>query len=326
MRVTPPPPNLISAQFGRTVATLRESIARTAEESTTGRYADLTAHLSGRIGTAMLSQKAVDDIAFRREQLSLREGRLDVTQQSLSLIHDRVLGLDTRMREALANGNELSQGLTARDAKAALGNVFNMLNVRFGERFLFAGDATATQPLASPDDLLADLRNLADTAIDAADFAASLDTYFNTPGGGWQTSMLQSSPNASDPDAVTANDPALVELISGLAMMALSDPDTSPTLLKTDPDIVLAGAERVTSGLTALTNVRADRGVIQEQIEVEKESLNVEETIFTIALNSLSARDQFEAATALKQLESTLEASYLLTSRLSSLSLLNYLR
>lgn len=326
MRVTPPPPNLISAQFGRTVATLRESIARTAEESTTGRYADLTAHLSGRIGTAMLSQKAVDDIAFRREQLSLREGRLDVTQQSLGLIHDRVLGLDTRMREALATGNELSQGLTARDAKAALGNVFSMLNVRFGERFLFAGDATATQPLGSPDDLLADLRNLADTAIDAADFAASLDTYFNTPGGGWQTSMLQSSPNASDPDAVTANDPALVGLISGLAMMALSDPDTSPALLKTDSDIVLAGAERVTSGLTALTNVRADRGVIQEQIEVEKQSLNVEETIFTIALNNLSARDQYEAATALKQLESTLEASYLLTSRLSSLSLLNYLR
>jgi flagellar hook-associated protein 3 FlgL len=326
VRITPPSTNLISAHFGQTVATLRENITRTAEESTTGRYSDLTAHLSGRIGTAMMSQKAVDDIAFRREQLSLREGRLDVTQQSLSLIHDRVLGLDTRMREALANGNELSQGLTARDAKAALGNVFNMLNVRFGERFLFAGDATATQPLASPDDLLADLRNLADTAIDAADFAASLDTYFNTPGGGWQTSMLQSSPNASDPDAVTANDPALVELISGLAMLALSDPDTSPALLKTDPDIVLAGAERVTSGLTALTNVRADRGVIQEQIEVEKESLNVEETIFTIALNNLSARDQYEAATALKQLESTLEASYLLTSRLSSLSLLNYLR
>ncbi|MBA3067869.1 MAG: hypothetical protein FP825_05225 [Hyphomonas sp.] len=326
MRVTPPPPNLISAQFGRTVATLRENITQTAEESTTGRYSDLTAHLSGRIGTAMLSQKAVDDIAFRREQLSLREGRLDVTQQSLGLIHDRVLGLDTRMREALANGNELSQGLTARDAKAALGNVFNMLNVRFGERFLFAGDATATQPLGSPDELLADLRNLADTAIDAADFAASLDTYFNTPGGGWQTSMLQSSPNASDPDAVTANDPALVGLISGLAMMALSDPDTSPALLKTDPDIVQAGAERVTSGLTALTNVRADRGVIQEQIEVEKQSLNVEETIFTIALNNLSVRDQYEAATTLKQLESTLEASYLLTSRLSSLSLLNYLR
>ncbi|MBU4568360.1 MAG: hypothetical protein KJ833_05285 [Alphaproteobacteria bacterium] len=326
MRVTPPPPNLISAQFGRTVATLRENITQTAEESTTGRYSDLTAHLSGRIGTAMLSQKAVDDIAFRREQLSLREGRLDVTQQSLGLIHDRVLGLDTRMREALANGNELSQGLTARDAKAALGNVFNMLNVRFGERFLFAGDATATQPLGSPDELLADLRNLADTAIDAADFAASLDTYFNTPGGGRQTSMLQSSPNASDPDAVTANDPALVGLISGLAMMALSDPDTSPALLKTDPDIVQAGAERVTSGLTALTNVRADRGVIQEQIEVEKQSLNVEETIFTIALNNLSVRDQYEAATTLKQLESTLEASYLLTSRLSSLSLLNYLR
>ncbi|MFN7101278.1 MAG: flagellin [Pseudorhizobium sp.] len=326
MRITPPPANLISAQFGRTVATLRDNITTTAEEATTGRYADLTSHLSGRIGTAMLSQKAVDDIGFRRDQLSLREGRLEVAQRSLSLMHDRVLGIDTSMREALATGNELSQSLAARDAEAALSNVFNNLNVRFGERFLFAGDETATQPLASPDTLLADLRNLADTAIDSADFATSLDTYFNTPGGGWQTNILQSSPSTTDPDGVTANDPAIVELISGLALMALSDPNNSPALFAADPAIALSGAERLSNGLTSLTNLRADRGVIQEQIETEKKSLDIEETILTAALNNLSARDQFEAASALTQLETTLEASYLLTSRLSSLSLLNFLR
>ena len=326
MRITPPPNNVISAAFGQTVANVRESIARTAEESTTGRYSDLTAHLSGRIGTAMLSQKAVDDISFRREQLSLREGRLDVTQRSMTLIHDRVLGLDTSMREALLNKDEMAQGLTARDAKAALGNVFNALNVRFGERYLFAGDATDTQPFGSPDSLLADIRSLADSATNATDFAAALDTYFNTPGGGWQTSTLRSAINASDPDAVTANDPAIVELILGLAVMALSDPADSPALFKTNPDISMAGAEQVTTGLTALTNLRADRGVIQEQIATEKASLDVEETIFTTALNSLSARDQYEAASALQELQTTLEASYLLTSRLSSLSLLNYLR
>jgi flagellar hook-associated protein 3 FlgL len=326
MRITPPPANLISAQFGRTVATLRENITTTAQEATTGRYADLTSHMSGRIGTAMLSQKAVDDIAFRREQLDLRESRLEVTQRSMSLIHDRVKGIDTNMYAALSTGNELSQSLVAQDAKAALDNVFNSLNVRFGERYLFAGDETSTQPLASPDDLLADIRSLANTAIDSADFAASLDLYFNTPGGGWQTNILQSSPTTSDSDAVTANNPAIVELISGLVLMALSDPENSPALFQADPDIALSGAERLSNGITALTNVRADRGVIQEQIEAEKKSLDIEETIFTTALNSLSARDQYEAASTLKQLEATLEASYLLTSRLSSLTLLNFLR
>lgn len=326
MRVTPPPPNLISAQFGQTVATLRQNVTTTAVEATTGRYADLTSHLSGRIGTAMLSQKAVDDIAFQREQLDLRESRLAVAQRSMSLIHERVLGIDTDMYGALSTGNELTQSLVAQDAEAALGNVFSNLNVRFGERFLFAGDQTSTQPLSSPDDLLADIRNLANTAIDSADFAASLDVYFNSPTGGWQTNILQGSPTSSDSDAVTANDPAFVELISGLALMALSDPQNSPALFRADPDIALSGAQRLSNGLTALTNVRADRGVIEEQIEAEKKSLDIEETIFTTALNSLSARDQYEAASTLTQLEATLEASYLLTSRLSSLTLLNFLR
>lgn len=326
MRITPPPSNLISAQFGSAIAALRENISKTAQEATTGRYADLTSQLSGRIGSAMLSQKAVEDIEFRREQLNLRESRLDVTQLSMGLIHDRLLGLDLSMQEAVANGDGLSQGLVARDAKAALEDVFNYLNVRFDERYLFAGDATATQPLGSPDTLLADIRNLADTALNSGDFAASLETYFNTPAGGWQTSILRSSPGTLEADGVTANDPALVELISALVVMALSDPENRPALLEADPDIILSGSQRLSSGLTALTNVRADRGVIQELIEIEKKSLDVEEIIFTTTFNNLSARDQFEAASALKQLETTLEASYLLTSRLSSLSLLNFLR
>jgi len=37
-------------------------------------------------------------------------------------------------------------------------------------------------------------------------------------------------------------------------------------------------------------------------------------------------RDQFEAAAELKQLEVALESSYIITSRLSDLSLSNYLR
>jgi len=42
-------------------------------------------------------------------------------------------------------------------------------------------------------------------------------------------------------------------------------------------------------------------------------------------VNDLTARDQYEAATELQSLQTTLEASYLITARLSQLSLLNYL-
>ena len=325
MRI-PPPNSLISASFTQNITDLRQNISRTAEEVTTGRYSDLAAHLSGRVGTAMLGQKALDDIGFQREQLGQREARLDVTQRSLTLIHDRTLGIDIDMQQALGSGNLANQGLAARDAKAALTDVFSALNVRFGERYLFAGDATATQPLPNPDDLLTDIRQIAGAAADPAAFAAALDTYFNTPGGGWQQDIYGGTATASDPDAVTAGNPALVQLISNLAVLAISDPADSPALIAQNPDLVGTAAQGLTSGLTALTNLRADRGVVQEQLSVQKESLDVEETIFTSAFNALTARDQYEAAGALKDLESSLEASYLLTTRLASLSLLNFLR
>jgi flagellar hook-associated protein 3 FlgL len=325
MRVSPPN-SLISAQFTQNITDLRQSISRTAQEATTGRYSDLAAHLSGRVGSAMLSQKAVDDISFQREQLSFREGRLDVTQRGLTAIHDRALGLDVSMRSALGTGDLLFQGTVARDAEAALTDVFSALNVRFGERYLFAGDATATQPLPNAEDLLTDMRAMANAAAGPGDFATALDTYFNTPGGGWQQTIYQGTPGSSDPDAVTAADPALVELISGLAVLAISDPANSPALIAQNPDIADLAAARITSGLSAVTNVRADRGVIQEQLQAQKEALDIEETIFTNTFNALTARDQYEAASALKDLEAALEASYLLTSRLSSLSLLNFLR
>jgi flagellar hook-associated protein 3 FlgL len=40
----------------------------------------------------------------------------------------------------------------------------------------------------------------------------------------------------------------------------------------------------------------------------------------------MTTRDQYEAASELKQLETGLEAAYTLTARLSNLSLLNYMR
>ncbi|WP_291205195.1 flagellin [Hyphomonas sp.] len=326
MRI-PPPNSLISAQFTQNIADLRQSIARTAEEATTGRYSDLTAHLSGRIGSAMLSQKAVDAISFEREQLSQREVRLDITQSNLALLHERSVGVGVSMRIALGSGDLVAQGLAARDAKAALGNIFGALNVRYGERYLFAGDATATLPLPNPSDLLSQLRTIADGAATPADFASAIDTYFNDPAGGWQQSIYRGADTASDPDAITASNPAIIEIISGLAVLALADPINSPpVLLSLNPDVVDAAADRVSSGTVTLTNVRSELGVKQEQIRADQKLLDIEETIVTTAFNSLTARDQFEAASALKILESNLEASYLLTSRLASLSLLNFMR
>lgn len=321
-----PQSNLVSLQFTQKVSELRERTKVVAQEAVTGRQADLTKHLRGNIGQAMLGQKALDDINTQRGVLSLRASRLDMVQMSLGHIHDRAAGLDTRMLTAIGNGDSVGRDLAARDAGTALSDVFISLNVRYGDRYLFSGDATATPPLGTPAALLADIRQIAMTAADQADFEAQLDTYFNDPAGGWQTSIYAGTPGASDPDGVTGADPAITELVAGLAVLALSGSDDGLTLFTQNPGIVEGGALRIGSGRVAVTHLRSELGVTQEQIASWQRNLDTEETVLTAVFNDLTGRDQYQAASELKLLEASLEASYMLTSRLSGLTLLNYLR
>ena len=325
MRIIPPN-SIVSASFTQNIADLRARATVVAEESVTGQYADLTKHLGGRIGDAMVGQKALTDIEEQRSLLGIRQGRLDLVQKSLSGIQDRVDGLATQMLSALGTGDFHGQSVVARDSKAALTDVFSALNGRHGDRFLFSGDETATQPFSGTDQLLTDLRAIAASAVDAADFETQLDDYFQSATGGWQTTIYRGTSISTDPDSVTATDPALVELISGLAVMALSGSEDNIALFRQSPEIVQSGAERVNSGITALVNLRADVGIIQERVAKSLESLDTEETILNSIYNNMAGRDQYDAASELKQLEASLESAYVLTSRLSNLSLLNFLR
>tara|TARA_R110000782_G_scaffold126992_1_gene218550 strand:+ start:4815 stop:5795 length:981 start_codon:yes stop_codon:yes gene_type:complete len=318
--------NLPKSDLSEAIVSLRDRLTTTSKEAVTGRYSDLTAHLSGRISHAMLGKKALDDIALERSQLTLRGGRLDITQRGLEVVQDRTNGLAARMQAALGSDDQVSKTAVARDSKAALEETFSALNTRYGERFLFSGNTTSTPPLAAVEDLLADIGLIASTAVDAADFATSLDTYFNTPGGGWRQNIYSGTDTSSDPEAVTATDPHIIQIVSGLAVMALSGPDEALSLFAGNSPSVYAAAESLGYGQTALTNSRAEVGISQAKVARQKESLDVEETVLTAAFNETTARDQYETASELRELEGNLEASYLLTSRLANLSLMNYLR
>ncbi|OYW89412.1 MAG: hypothetical protein B7Z22_00250 [Hyphomonas sp. 32-62-5] len=104
MRIIPPN-SIVSASFTQNIADLRARATVVAEESVTGQYADLTKHLGGRIGDAMVGKKALTDIEEQRSLLGIRQGRLDLVQKSLSGIQDRVDGLATQMLSALGTGD-----------------------------------------------------------------------------------------------------------------------------------------------------------------------------------------------------------------------------
>jgi len=318
--------SIISTVLSPTISSMRDRLEAASKESVTGARENVTQYLEGRIGKAMIAQKALDDLTMQRDQLSLRATRLEIAQTQLEFVQTASSGIAVELNTALSSEDSRARSLVASDAETSLNQIFASLNARHGERFLFSGDATATNPLGSLETLLEDVRQIAINAPDDATFATDIDTYFNDPAGGWHQTIYQGSDNISDPDAVSANDPAIRQLIQGLAVVAIAQPDSGIPLLDSSDAPLMAASYDILSGKTNVTNLRAELGLIQEQVERATDSLDVEQTILTQAFNTLTARDQYEAATEVKLLEANLQAAYLLTSRISDLSLLNYLR
>lgn len=322
----PPINTLLSSSLNGPVADLRSRITTVSEEAVTGRFADLVGALDGRVDRALLTQKAIEDIGTQRDQLNLRATRLEITQNSLGRVQDSIGILSTNILDAVGKSDGASIRFSSQEAQFALEDIFNALNVRHGERFLFSGDATATPPFAGAETLISDIQAIAAGAVDAADFEAQIDTYFRDPAGPFQTVIYSGLATVSDPDAVTGIDSALIDSISALAVVAIADPTTAPPVVGIDSAALSQAADDLRTGLTTLTNLRADRGIVQQQLERDLIALDAEESVLTTAFNDLTARDQFEAATELQNLQATLEAAFLLTNRLSSLSLVNFLR
>lgn len=317
---------LISPQLTQTISTVRERISETATEAVTGQHANLTKHLKGRIGDAMLGQKALDDIAREQNYLDLVSSRLSMTDLALETVQEAGAGIGIQVVGAIAVNNTEEIETSAQDAKLAVNKIFSALSARIGQRQLFSGDATSSGSLSAASIMIADLETIRDTAVDAADFQAQIDTYFDDPAGGWQSSIYNGTTTASDPNAVLAIDPAITELVKGLATLSLADGATDHPLFVDSPDLLKTAAQTITSAGDSMIDVRVSVGHRQERINTRLATLNVETTIAAETLNSMTSRDQFAAASELKQMEAALEASYVLTSRLSNLSLVNYLR
>lgn len=320
------PDILMTQRLTRQSADLKVRLQAASEEMVTGRRADVVSFLEGKVGQAMLVDKALNDVIREMSEIALRNSRLDTMQNSLSSVSDTVLGLDIRTYDAITGNKSLDLSLVGADAGQALGQVFNFLNIRFGERYAFSGDASDRPPFGSAEALLADIENIFATAANASDLQTSLNSYFDDPAGPFQTVIYQ----GGAPDAITSNvtglDPALKDTIRGLAVLAMTNGNGSPLSQNALNAVYTEAASFISNGIDGTTNLKARLGIEQEALTRNKQRLDSEQVILNATLTELTGRDQNEAAIELKQLEVQLEATYILTNRLSSLTLLNYLR
>lgn len=325
-------PDILSyRRQSETITALKNRMDIVSTEAVTGRRADQTLAADGLIGDVHLLQKSLNDLDQAGRIQALVNTRLDLATLGVSGSRAALNDIDIRATIALEGG---ASGLEIikEEAAANLSSVFTALNANHAGRYLFSGDAVGTPPFGDPQNLLDDVKSIMEAHTDPAALDAALDDYFDNPAGEFRSNIYKGS--QTSPEAISlgngqtinigmrADDESFRDTIRGLAVMA-----TAESFAGNDFDTVFKqGIGEVSNGKTLLIEAEGWLGIQAETMAKAEERRSTERASLTNVFNAIVGRDQFEAAGELKTLEVQIQSAFVLTARLSELSLTNYLR
>lgn len=165
----------------------------------------------------------------------------------------------------------------------------------------------------------------------------TMQNYLNTTfasyftGSGWSnlsnanSTTLQSaiSPTQTTSTSVTANNTAFQQIAQAYAMVN----EFSGANLGSDARqaVLTTASNLLSSGLAGLTDLQTTVGTAQSAVTSANTQMSSQTTILQTHVSDLDSVDTYSLSTQLTNLQTQLEASYELTSRLQDLSLTNYL-
>lgn len=301
-------------------------------EIVTGQKANLKNALAGDIGDAQLLRKAINDIAVYQLSANRALGRATFAQAALEDAATDATALGADLSSALGFEDEARIAQAGAQAAQDLRGAFASFNQRYEGRALFGGDAVDQTPLADADNLLNDIRTLYAASPDIIAFDAALDSYFNDPAGGFMTNIYQGgdgdAPRAevSEGEIVAysakVDEAPIRSLLRNLAVAAVAAESPTAPLREA---ALNESANGLLAAETDLVSIRARIGVAESTIQNSLDRLNAEETVLSASYNEMIGVDQFEVASRLQQLETQLQTSFILTARISQLSLANFI-
>lgn len=325
----------LSQQFisSRTTTRIKSDLARLSAELSSGKKADVTAHLSGdtRAYSAMSQSLARTDafITVAKE--------VSITFAAVQLSLDRI---DT-LRETgandlvLLNGSSSEPQITSGAAKAKeqFSDMIAVLNGSTSGKYHFSGTAVATQPLPDAGDMITDILGTIADPSDPAIVTQAVQDWFST-GGGYDTlnsgnSMARDTiigPNGrSARNDVSALSDEVREVLAATALGAVVEA-IGGSLAVSDRGALLqtsgAGLVGAAQGVAAL---QSRIGFQEARVETTLAELGASRTSLAMSLNETELSDPFEVATRLEATQRQLELHFATTAKLSRLSLADYI-
>lgn len=319
--------------LARQSADLRGQVQRAAQEMTTGIHADIGQALRGDVGPLLAVDASLARLAAFRTNATDAAFQTAAQQSAIAGLSELASGITMTLMSSRDFPTPAQVSATAADARGRLASAVGLLNTQASGRAVFSGVATDTVPLAGPEELLAALEAAASGATTAGQVEAMVNGWFADPlgfGTFYQGgTALAAAPIAAGEMAdlsTTAMDPAIRDTLAGFAMAALLDRGMLASNSEERARLAQIAGQTLHRTEDARITLAAKIGTVEAQIESARSRNAAEETSLGILRADIGSVDPYEAATRLENVRAQLESLYLVTARVSRLSLAEYLR
>lgn len=319
--------------LARQGADLRGQVQRASQEVATGKHSDIGAALRGDFSPLLAIDASLSRLAAYATNTTDAAFQTAAQQSAITGLSQLASGISTTLLAAKDFSTPAQIATLGADAKGRLATAIGLLNTQASGRAVFSGTATDTIPLGSVDDLLTALETAATGASTAGQVTAAVTTWFADPlgfGAFYQgDTPLSPAPIAAGESAdisTTAMDQTLRDTLAGFAMAALIDRGVLVGDTTERGRLAQQAGQQLISTEDGRTTLAARIGTVEAQIEAARSRNSAEDSALGILRSDIGSVDPYEAGTRLQTIQSQLESLYLVTARVSRLSLAEYLR
>lgn len=323
----------LSNILARQGAELRSQVQRAAAEVATGRPTDIAGTLRGDVSPFLAIDASLGRLAAYKTTTVDAAFHAAAQQSALNGLSSLAAGITTTLLGSRDFPTQAQVNAVAADARGRLASAMGLLNTQVSGRAVFSGVATDAVPLGSSDDMLAALETAALGATTSGQVAGAVVSWFADPlgfgtfyRGGAPLPPTPIAPGEAAELATTALDPAIRDTLAGFAMAALLDRGVLSGNAEERARLAQSAGQTLLTGEDARITLSARIGLAEAQIETARTRNSTEETALGILRSDIGSVDPYEAATRLETARAQLESLYLVTARVSRLSLVEFLR
>lgn len=317
------------------IAGLRRDSDDARIETVTGRYADITRSMGGRVTEALHLEKSIRDLSSYDEAIALTEARASTIQAGLDQMVGSIQTLTDQTDLLRLNGTDQNLETLSYQARDTLDSLVSALNIDFGGRALFAGDESGGVALADAGTIFDTATTALEGHADAASAFAALEAEFMDPGGAFDTTFYQGgagrapssdiAPGERVNYTVKADEAPFRQALMSVAALSAAFDTSNGIPDDQRRELLSFVATEMRSSIGGVIGIQGRLGSVEARISDVKARNVAAESALTIQYNDLTAADGFESALRLTEFENQLETAFSSTARIAQLSLAQYI-